>query len=308
MKIATLTMNPAIDKSAAAELVAPEIKLRCAEVRRDPGGGGINVSRAIRRMQGESIAVFPAGGMTGELLKQLIEAEAVAYHAVPIKNMTRENLTVFDELTELQYRFGMPGAVMDEEECQASLDVLATLDPSPEYLVMSGSLPEGVPDDFTRQVAQLAADIGARLVIDTSGETLKQALEIGAYLIKPNIRELRQLVDAKLKTEEEQEKAARDLVRTGKVEVVVVSLGAAGALLVTDTLTERLRAPLVPIRSKVGAGDSMVGGIVHKLAAGASILEAAQYGIAAGAAAVMTDGTQLCQYDDVERLYREITR
>ncbi|MCI0712575.1 MAG: 1-phosphofructokinase family hexose kinase [Chloroflexi bacterium] len=308
MKIATLTMNPAIDKSASAELVAPEIKLHCFDVQRDPGGGGINVSRAIHRMQGDSIAIFPAGGITGDLLKDLMDAEGVKFHAVPIQSLTRENLTVYDELTELQYRFGMPGAVMTEDESQSCLDALATLDPKPEYLVMSGSLPDGVPDDFTQKVARLAADMGAKLIVDTSGDPLKQALDVGAYLIKPNIRELRLLVDAKLKTEAEQEEAARVLVASSKVQVVIVSLGAAGALLVTNDLTERLRAPLVPIKSKVGAGDSMVGGIVHKLASGATILEAAQYGIAAGAAAVMTAGTQLCKFEDVERLYGEIKR
>lgn len=306
--VVSLTMNPAIDKSATAELIAPEIKLRCFDVRRDPGGGGINVSRVIKRLKGESIAIFPSGGMTGKLLEQLLDGEGITHQPIPIQAMTRENFTAYDEVTEVQYRFGMPGAELTADEAQACLASLSDVDGQPAFVVMSGSLPPGVEPDFTRQVAERVTEMGAKLVIDTSGEALTAALEVGAYLIKPNIRELRLLVDAKLRTEREQEEASRDLIKQGKAEVVVVSLGAAGAMLVTADLTKRMRAPVVAIQSKVGAGDSMLGGIVLKLAQGEDIVEAVRYGIAAGAAAVMTPGTQLCHYDDVEQLYREISR
>jgi len=298
-------MNPAIDQSVSVEHVAPEIKLRCSPPQRDPGGGGINISRVIQRLGGDSQAIYPAGGPPGVILQQLLDAESLRCRVISTQHWTRENLTVFDEATEQQYRFGAPGPELAEHEWQQCLDAVATIEPKPDYVVASGSLPPGVPDDFYAQVARHVSEIGARFVLDTSGAPLRHGLRAGVFLTKPNMRELEQIVGSEIETEAQQETIIKDLIAHGSSEVIVVSLGAAGALLATEGECVRFRAPTVPIRSKVGAGDSMVGGIVLALARHRSIHEAIRYGVAAGSAAVMTPGTDLCHRDDVERLYEQ---
>jgi len=304
--ITTMTMNPSVDKSTSTRNIVAEKKLRCTDLRREPGGGGINVSRVIKRMGGESIAVFPAGGSNGQMLQDMLNAEGVSQYAIPIKNMTRENFTVYEEATGLQYRFGMPGPELSEAELKRCLNELDAISPPPAYLVISGSLPPGAPDYFYAHVIHKARGLGARVILDTSGEALKQALKESVYLIKPNMAEMIDLAGFTIEDEGKQEAAAVSIVNQGLSEIVVVSLGAAGALLVTRNICERLRAPSVPVKSKVGAGDSMVAGIVLKLAQGKSIHEAISYGVAAGAAAVMSPGTELAHKKPTDRLYQQI--
>lgn len=305
-KIITLTMNPAIDTSTSVESVAPEIKMRCAPALSEAGGGGINVSRVIKRLGGESVALFPSGGATGLMLEALLQAEQIRYDPIPTHALTRENFMVFEESSGQQFRFGMPGPKLDTQEWRACLEALRQY-PDADYIVASGSLPPGVPHDFYVQVAEIAEEIGAKLILDTSSaaltETLKQA---AVYLLKPNLRELGQLAGENIQDEKQQKAIAQDLIAAGKVEIIAVSIGAAGCFLFTADGFEHLRAPLVPIRSAVGAGDSMVGGIVLGLTQGLSIKRAVQYGIAAGSATVMSDGSQLCNPDDVKRLYQEL--
>jgi 6-phosphofructokinase 2 len=306
MKIVTLTMNPAIDLNTQVRQVVPEKKLRCEPPRREPGGGGINVSRAIRRLGGDSMAVYLAGGPTGEILERLLEEEGVRQRQGSVREWTRENLLVLEETSGQQFRFGMPGPEVSEEEWKYCLNELERLDPVPEYIVASGSLAPGMPEDFYGRVAQAAADRGTRVVVDTSGEALRSVAGAGVFLLKPNLGELRELVGKDLVDEAEQIAAAQKLIADGCCHVVVISLGAGGALAVTADRGERVRTPTVPIRSKVGAGDSMVAGIVLGLARGMETMDAVRLGVAAGAAAVMTEGTELCRRDDTERLFAEL--
>lgn len=312
--IVTLTMNPAVDKSTNIDRVAPEMKLRCEQPTWEPGGGGINVSRAINFLGGTSTAVFPSGGAVGTMLEGLLQAEDIDLRTIPVQNMTRENFIVFEQITEQQYRFGMPGADLFADEWQACLDAVENFSPTPDYVVGSGSLPPGVPSDFYARLAGVVEKIGAKMVLDTSGEALRAAMEEDGihhpvYLLKPNIRELAQLARVEMiESEEHQEEAAHSLIDAGKTEAVIVSLGRGGAMLVTKDTAAHYRAPTVPVRSAVGAGDSMVGGIVLKLAQGGNLTDAARYGIAAGSAAVMTEGTQLCRLEDTESLCQRITQ
>jgi 6-phosphofructokinase 2 len=304
-KTATVTMNPAVDKSAFVPEVVAGRKLRCAKPRRELGGGGINVSRAIRELGGVSTAVLPAGGPTGETLTGLLDDEDIDHESVTTDAWTRENLTVFDESTNQQYRFGMPGATLKESEWQACLARIGVAE-APEYVVASGSLPPGVPEDFFAQASRAAKRIGARFLLDTSGAPLRHAVSEGVFLLKPNAREFTALTGEPLHTEEQQEQLARGLVDQGGCEVLLLSLGAGGALMVTHDHVERIRSPSVPVKSKVGAGDSMVGAIVFGLARGFDIRSAMCLGVAAGAAAVMTPGTQLCRNEDVKRLHKRL--
>lgn len=305
-EIATLTVNPAIDKSTQVDQVMPEKKLRCSAPRREPGGGGVNVSRAIHRLGGTSTLLYLGGGPPGAILDQLLTDEGLEPRRIAVEGWTRENLIVFEERSGQQFRFGMPGPEIHEHEWQHSLQELRGLSPVPGYLVASGSLAPGMPDDFYRRVAGVAKEIGSRLVVDTSGEALRQIVGGGAFLIKPNIRELQDLTGEELEDEKSQVAAARRIIEEGCCSVVALSLERGGALAITAETTHRVRAPTVPIRSKVGAGDSMVGGMVLSLARGMELRDAVRFGVAAGAAAVMTEGTELCRREDAERLYEDM--
>jgi len=304
--IATLTLNPAIDKSANVEQVVADDKLRCDAPAREAGGGGLNVARVIDRLGGPAHALYTSGGPIGQVLEGLLEAEEIDHTPLPIEAWTRENLIVTETSTNRQYRFGMPGPEMTPDELDESLDALQRLDPSPDYLVASGSLPPGLPPDAYRAVAELADRIDARAILDTSGAALEQAVDAGWYLLKPNLRELEQMAGTELTTDPDRIDAARAIIDRGWCTVLAVSMGAAGALFVSADRTAFIRSPTVPIRSRVGAGDSMVGGLTWALARGDDPETAVRVGVAAGAAAVMTPGTELCRRDDVHTLFEQI--
>ena len=304
--ILTVTMNPCVDVSTSTAKVAPEHKLRCEAPRREPGGGGINVARVVQRLGGACVALFPVGGTSGAQLLRLLAAEQVPTVPVPIAGDTRESLHVRDRSAAEDYRFVMPGPNVAASEWQACLQHLTSMAVVPRYLVLSGSLPPGVPVDFYAQLVRLMRERGSRLVLDASGPALAAALEAGVYLVKPSLRELRELSGQALESETQWRAAAQQLVDAGRAEVVVLSLGAQGALMVSRQETVFAPALAVPVSTTVGAGDSFVGGMVHALAGGASLRDAFGRGVAAASAALLGSGTGLCQSADVERLHREV--
>jgi 6-phosphofructokinase 2 len=306
LPICTLTMNPCIDKSTRIENVFPERKLRCGRPRYEPGGGGINVSRAICKLGGRSLALYIGGGATADRMDGLLDQEKVLHERVPSENTIRENLIVYEESSEQQYRFGMPGPELSGEVWKGSLQRIASMAPHVQYIVASGSLPPGVPEDFYGRLARLAGKMGVRLILDTSGNPLRAAVDEGVYMIKPNIRELKALTGEDVEEDSHQTAAARQIIEKGKSAAVVISLGGSGARLVSRKECRRIHAPTVPIRSKVGAGDSMVGGMVLALHRGEILPDAVRFGIAAGSAAVMTPGTELCRKEDTEKLYKNM--
>ncbi|MGB3776728.1 MAG: 1-phosphofructokinase family hexose kinase [Tunicatimonas sp.] len=303
-RIITLTLNPSVDKSTRIAGLQPDRKLRCSAPIYEPGGGGVNVSRAIRKLGGTSECVYLAGGARGALLRDLLDQEAIVQHVVPTQGETRENFMVVDTLTEQQYRFVMDGPTHSEAEWRESLAVLASRVAAGDYVVASGSLSSGVPTDYYAQVVKIVQQKKAKIIVDTSGEALQRATETGVYLLKPNLGELSSLTSQEAITAPDQERLAHQLIEQGRAKLVVVSLGAQGALLMTDQGVEYVTAPTVHKRSTVGAGDSMVAGMVLRLAQDASPLEAVRYGVACGTAATMNYGTQLCRKEDVDRLYQ----
>lgn len=305
-KIVTLTLNPALDKSTAVSHLVAEQKLRCGPLRLDAGGGGINVSKAIQRLGGDSVAVFPSGGHNGSMLQTLLEKEGIKTAALEIPGETRENLSVLETASNAQYRFTLPGLELTVQQADACLDSIKGL--SPEYLVASGSLPPGIPETYYEKVAAFAKKIGARFILDTSGIPLQSAANEGLFLLKPNLAELSALAGVAHLETNAVDDAALKIIQQGKCEVVVVSLGPQGALLVTSQGFEHIPAPTVKKQSTVGAGDSMVGGMVWALQAGKSFLEMAQIGVACGSAATMNPGTELFHEADVWKLYSWIQK
>jgi len=306
IKILTLTMNPAIDKSAGVNQIEPEKKLRCQELGLTPGGGGINVARAIHNLSGEARAIYPAGGLTGDMLEQLLEKEGINQYRIKVKNWTRENVSIVEESTNNQYRFEMPGSPLDEHETTLSLEAVLNESKTAEYLVASGSLPPGVPDDFYATLAKKTHGANLKLIIDTSGESLKKLKGSGIFLLKPNLREFREFTGLELLSEEDQKRAGRELVDNGTCEVLVLSLGADGVLLVTHDVQVRFRSPKVTVISRIGAGDSTVAGIVLGLTKDMDLKEAVMFGISCGASTVMSPGNELCQKSDVDRIFNQM--
>ncbi|MBX0292379.1 1-phosphofructokinase family hexose kinase [Hymenobacter sp. HSC-4F20] len=302
--IVTLTLNPTVDKSTTADQIIPDQKLRCAAPKFEPGGGGINVSRALKRLGAESVAVFPVGGPTGTLLRELLEQEHIQQQPVETVSRTRENFIVVDASTGQQYRFGMPGTPLSAEEQQQILTTLKSLANLPEFLVISGSLPPGVEPEFLVRIVRAAKGLGIKVVIDTSGPALHRVLEEGVYLAKPNVGELSKMAGVDELDSAAVAEAARALVRDNKCEIVVTSLGPQGACVVTDDFVDHVPAPSVKKRSTVGAGDSMVAGLVYGLATGLSVRETVRLGVACGTAATMNPGTELFRKDDVDKLYQ----
>jgi 6-phosphofructokinase 2 len=301
--IATLTMNPALDIATATEQIVPAHKLRCAPPRYDAGGGGINVARAVHALGGEALAIFPAGGAAGEMICHLLGEEGVAHRVIAIAGFTRESLAVEERKSGKQYRFILPGPVIGPVDQKRCLDALSAAAPSAELIVASGSLPLGVAPDFYARVGELAKQHRKRFVLDTSGAALEQAGR-GIFMLKPSLRELEELTGRRIAGEQDEEEAVQAVIAQRRAEIVVVSLGARGALVGRRGWSKRVPAIPVEAKSTVGAGDSMLAGIVLGLSRGHGLGEAVRFGIAAGTAALLGSGTQLCRRDDAERLYR----
>ena len=306
--IITLTMNPSVDLSSTIPTITDEKKLRCSTVEYDPGGGGINVSRAITILGGRSKAFYPAGGHFGTFLDELLQRDHIDHVRFPILESSRLNVSIIEESSDKQYRFNMPGAKVKEKECQNILNSLRDFIPSPDFIVASGSLPPGVPTDFYRKLGEIAKHKNCKFIVDTADEPLRQALEGGVFLIKPNLNEFQQLTGENFQNEQEIIQEAQCMIQNNQSTYIIISLGAGGSFFITKDNYDHIRSPLVPIRSRVGAGDSMVAGITLKLAEGKSIEDAVRYGISAGAAAVMSPGTKLCSFDDTESIYKTMKR
>lgn len=307
MKIATLTINPALDKSTSIDRLQPDKKLRCEYPTWEPGGGGINVSRAIGILGGQSLAIYAAGGATGDKIQELLDKEGIKQQRINTPYPTRENLMVMESSTENQYRFGMPGHEVSSKEIQQCLDAVKELPDDIEFLVASGSLPPGAPDDFYGKVADIAISKNIKCVIDTSGQALMEAAKVGVCLMKPNLRELSQLAGKDSISGLQQEEIAKKILDEGKASILIVSLGARGAMIATRNRVEYVVPPTVKPISKVGAGDSMVAGIVLSMSRGEDLRDSIKWGVAAGTAATMTPGTELCRRQDVEEIFRWLT-
>jgi 6-phosphofructokinase 2 len=236
-----------------------------------------------------------------------MDREGVQSLAIPASEETREDFTVFEEATRQQYRFVLPGAPLSEQEWQECLRVLACTELCPQFVVASGSLPPGVPEDFFGRVARVAKEMSAKVVVDTSGPPLKAALGEGIYLIKPNLREFQELTGTRSSDDAELIEAGRSLIDKGLVELIALTLGPRGALLIARD--QALRADALPIKpaSVVGAGDSFVGALFWSLARDNGLDAALRYGVAAGSAALLNPGTELCQSEDVKRLSPQVT-
>ena len=306
-RIATLTLNPTIDTALEAEAMVHTDKIRTAGERLDPGGGGINVARVLVRFGAPVAAIFMAGGSTGRLLDRLLQREGVERICVPIAGETRVSVTVYERSTGHEYRLVPEGPVLSEPEWQECLRQIGETEC--DWFVASGSLPGGVPHDFYARVAEILRDHATRFVVDAPAGQLAPALAGGGlFLVKPSRDELEQLSGAALTEIESVVEAARRIVSDGSAQNVAVSLGGDGAVLVDGSGAFVMPAALVAARSAVGAGDSFLAAMTYAFASGADRSTALRLGVAAGAAATLSPGTDLCHPWDVTRLAAELGR
>ncbi|MBN3458592.1 1-phosphofructokinase family hexose kinase [Mycobacterium sp. DSM 3803] len=303
--IVTVTMNPALDITSDAEVVRHTDKVRCTGARYDPGGGGINVARVAHTLGARVSAIFPAGGPAGKMVADLVAQAGVPLQRIGIAGTTRESFTVNDLSTGKQFRFVLQGPELSDLEQAQCLDLVRAGAAGAQFVVASGSLPPGVPSDWYQRIADVCEDVGTPLILDTSGGGLTH-VKSGVFLLKPSIRELRECVGQELRTEAEQLAAAHDLIGCGVSQAVLVSLGGDGALLATPGHSQRFSAVQVQAGSGVGAGDAMVAAIAVGRTRGWPLNKSVRFGIAAGAAMLLTPGTATCTRPDVERFFEAV--
>lgn len=303
--IATLTMNPTIDLSYEVDRVMPTLKMRARNERYAPGGGGINVARVFVRLGGNARCIYLSGGATGPAFDGLVDLHQLVRTRISIAEPTRIATTAFDCESGKEYRFTPAGPSVSETEWKACLDALKGVDC--DYLIASGSLPPGVPPDFYARVAALMRERGIETVLDTSGEALSRGLEGGGILlVKPSIGEFCKLVGRELADTDAVAGEASAIVAKGLARFVAVTMGHRGALLASEAGITCLPALEIKAKSAVGAGDSFLAAMVHRLARGADPVEAFRYGMAAGSAAVLTPGSNLAYPEDIERLFAQV--
>jgi 6-phosphofructokinase 2 len=269
------------------------------------GGKGIDVSRALHRLGGVSIALGFIGGHNGQLLLDLLKQDGIIPHFTPIAGETRRDIILNVASTGRQTLLNSRGPVIRREEWRSFLEHLTALDLRDASVAMGGSLPRGVPVDAYAQIIELVQSRGARAFLDADGPALRAGLKAKPFGIKPNVNELRRLVGRPLRTERDIVRTAEALQRAG-IETVLVSRGRQGMLVIQQR--ERLKAvpPPVRVRSTVGAGDSCVAGFVLQDAGGKTLEDAVRLATAAGTAATLAPGNQLCRLKDVERLARRV--
>lgn len=303
--IVTLTMNPALDTYLSGATFRTS-KIRCAVTGCGPGGGGVNVARAIRKLGGIAEATVVVGGPSGARLLHMLEERGVPHHDLWVEGETRGTFIVFERESKRRYHLILEGAVMQPAEWRCALDLLGELARPESFVVLSGSLPPGVPDDFYAQAAAIAKERGSRVAVDTSGPALAAVMAEGVWLAKPNAHELATAAGRELTTFGERRAAAERLVEEGAVDILAATFGAQGSLIVTQDGEWVADPPPIQPESEVGAGDSFLGALLLALSDGRALDDSVAYAVAAAGSALSRSGPGLCDRDETERLYARI--
>lgn len=302
--IATITLSPCLDKSTTVDKFVPEKKLKCSYPIFEAGGGGINVSRALRNFNTDSLCIYISGGYTGKVLNNLVYHEKLNAAPVASDLYTRENFIVFENQTHLQFRFGMPVNPIAGKEWKGVIARLKKV--KAKYVVLSGSIWPHVDEEFYVELNKYIKKHNVNFVVDTAGRALKTILMTGAFLIKPNQNEFSQLFGNKVLTAKQIVVKAKQMIKDGTVQNILVSLGGAGAVLVSKKGVWKFTPPKLQVKSTVGAGDTMVAGIVYQLNKGATISDAVKFGIACGSATTINSGMQLATLVQAKGMLKKV--
>lgn len=303
--IATITVNPSIDQHVLVEDLVKDDANRAKALFQDAGGKGLNVSKIVRELGGKTYAYALVGGFAGEWWKALVREIHIPFTSVSVNGDTRINTILTDIKDHTQTRISAQGPVIPHARVQTFLKKLLQHRPKPFLWALGGSLSHRMPPSTYKEIISRLQRNGTPCILDTDNEALRIGIQAKPFMIKPNEYEIQRLMNTNLKTLPDYLKAARSLVRKG-VRIVVVSLGRRGALFVTRDDAFQVTTPDVQVRSKVGAGDALIGGFALGLSRKMSLREAARLGVAASTSAVMTEGTTLCRKEDIPKLLPKI--
>lgn len=308
-RILTVTLSPALDLSTETPAVAPGGKLRCAEPRSEPGGGGVNVSRAIRFLGGESLPLVAASGGAGAELLGLLRDEGLAPVALAAPGETRRSFSVIETGSGAQYRFVTQGPVWSAADAETVSGQVAGAAQAGDWVVLSGGMPPGPPADFALRLARRLSALGARVALDTSGPALEAAGRGGAGLavLRMDDAEAAALSGAAAADAGATAALASALVARGAAQVVAIARGAEGTVAADATGRWLCRPPKVSVVSTIGAGDSFMAAFIMGLSRGDALAAACAVGVAAAAAAVTTPGARLCDAETVALLSPQVT-
>ena len=303
--ITTITLNPSLDRMIAVHGLQTGESNRWTSLRSYAGGKGIDVSRAIHEMGGQTVAYGFIGGNEGRMLEILLDQEGVLFSFTPVEQATRTNFIINDARSHQQTIINAPGPHISKKELERFFEKLRKITPLPGTMVFSGSVPPGVPSDIYYSIINETRRYRVKTILDSAVQWLREGVKAKPYLIKPNVREAEELLETELPTEKAVIGATLDLVKKG-VEVAVISRGKDGLIAATRERIVKAVPPPVKVRSDIGAGDCTTAGLAIKLTAGEPLTEACRLGVAMGTAAVLTPGTELCHRADVEKLLPEI--
>jgi 6-phosphofructokinase 2 len=301
--VLTITLNPSIDISVMVPQLVPNDKLRCESYEKEVGGGGINVAKGLHRLGISTEALFFSGGHNGQFIESRLHAEHLIIHPLRVDPETRENITVVDQAKQLEYRLVNKGNEINAADEKMVLDKMDDLKISPEFLVLSGSPPPGLSKDFVQKIAEWCMTRESKLVLDLPGDSLGEALKYRPYLIKPNLKEISFIAGRKKLNHAEALATARTWIEKGYAEIIVISMGNQGAIICNKDESYIQAPPKVKSLSTVGAGDSMVAGLLYKLHHRSDLRDVLLMGIACGTAATLSRGTKLFEHDQAFKLY-----
>jgi len=308
--ILTITLSPAVDLATSVEKVVAGPKLYCRTPRIDPGGGGVNVARAIRKLGGQATALLTAGGARGDQLLELLAAEGVPTRPVRTHCETRQSFAVTDEESGAQYRFSVPGEILSVEEAALLLSEISGAVTRDSLAILSGGVAPGLGDDFPARIQAAIAPLTDRLIVDTSKAPLARLMAkpvAPLFLLRVDQKEAAKAAHHPMETIEDSLAFASDLVARGVAKSVVTGRGAEGSIMVTEDARVLCQAPRVRVQSKIGAGDAFVGAMTLAISRGDHMDQALRWGVAAASATVGTKGTALCSADEARALFEACT-
>lgn len=303
--IATLTLNPCLDEYIIVDGLLVDETNRWTKRVQYAGGKAIDVSRAIKEMDGITTAYGFIGGNIGRRVEILLDEEGVLFSFTPIKRETRTNFIIVDKQTKYQTLIGAPGPRISSKELERLCKKLSAIRPNPDMLVIGGSAPPGSPEDIYYRIITDAKNRGIKTVLDVADNWLTEGIKAKPYMIKPNVHEAEKLFGRNLSDERSVIDAAMELVNGG-IEVTLISRGSEGLIAASKNYIYKVIPPKVKVKSAVGAGDCTVAGFALRLSRNEPLIEACRLGGAMGAAAVLTPGTELCRRTDVEKLLNKV--
>ncbi|MCR1898293.1 1-phosphofructokinase [Irregularibacter muris] len=303
--IITLTLNPAIDKTIEVNNFTINHVNRISKVRIDPGGKGINVSKVIQKLGGDSKALGVLAGRSGDFIKDQLDRLGIDHDFISINGETRTNIKIVDREENTNTDINEKGPLLTLEDLQKVMDKLFFLLNPQDILVLSGSVPSNVEDGIYQKIIAKAKKRKVKTILDADGSLLRQGIEAGPYLVKPNIHELERVYQQKILNTEKAIECAKNIFKHG-VEIVVLSLGGEGAIFMTKEQTIKVGGIKVDVISTVGAGDAMVAALALAIHRGYSLEKAIKLSIATSAASVMTAGTEAGHPRVVEQLEEHV--